>query len=306
MDDLGSVVKSSTRWATVATIALTALRVALGALFVISGFSKLQHPDLFVDAVQQYGLLPDALAEVFGTVLPWVELFLGCSLVLGIFSTLAAAMSAALALSFIVANVYSFFHPVGESCPCLGTLVNLSHTTALVIDIAMLFVASLLLYQRGRAGVVGIGHLLSLKALRLPSAARFALCSIIIGVAMVITFAQVPKEKPLWREGIDSALENGSVVVALFWKGDPSDFMDELRMVMEIEERYGLSVRIERIDAGVWDDAAKEFDVSEFPTTLVLEGKNNRGYVEYPQRFAGAEDREPLVAAIDEVLAGKP
>jgi len=37
----------------------------------------------------------------------------------------------------------------------------------------------------------------------------------------------------------------------------------------------------------------------------VIEGKNKKGYIVYPQRFAGAEDREALVAALDEVLASR-
>jgi len=71
---------------------LTVLRVALGALFIISAFAKLQHPDLFVDAVQNYHMLPAGLADLFGTVLPWAELFIGWCLVLGIFPTFAAVI----------------------------------------------------------------------------------------------------------------------------------------------------------------------------------------------------------------------
>ena len=65
------------RWATLAIVTVTVLRVALGALFIISSFAKLQHPDLFVDAVQNYHMLPAGLADLFGTVLPWAELFVG-------------------------------------------------------------------------------------------------------------------------------------------------------------------------------------------------------------------------------------
>jgi uncharacterized membrane protein YphA (DoxX/SURF4 family) len=139
---------------------LTILRVGLGVLFVVSAFTKIQHPDLFIDAVQNYHILPHGLGNLFGTVLPWVELFIGACLVLGIFSTFAAAISIPVILSFIIANVYSFIHSVGEACGCLGSLINMNHTTALVVDIGMVVVAGLLLYQRGRAGMVGVGCLL--------------------------------------------------------------------------------------------------------------------------------------------------
>jgi uncharacterized membrane protein YphA (DoxX/SURF4 family) len=297
--------KIKERWATLAIGVLTVLRVALGALFVISAFAKLQHPDLFIDAVQNYHMLPVALADLFGTVLPWAELFVGWCLVLGIFPTFASGICILMTLTFVVGNVSSFFRDVGEACGCLGNLVNMNHTTSLIVDFVMLFVAGLLIYQRTRAGVVGIGHLLRLERLRLPRVAIVALGLIIVAVAMVVTFSQLPEEKAPWKEGIDSALEDDTVVVAFFWKGEPSDFMDEFRMVMELQEQYGQSVYFERIDSETWSEAADKFEVSDFPTMLVIEGKDKKGYVEYPQRFAGAEDRDALVAAIDEVLASR-
>ncbi len=293
------------RWATLAIVTVTVLRVALGALFIISSFAKLQHPDLFVDAVQNYHMLPAGLADLFGTVLPWAELFVGWCLVLGIFPTFASAICVLMTLSFMVGNISSFFRDVGEACGCLGNLVNMSHTTSLIVDIVMLCVAGLLIYQRRRAGVVGIGHLLRLERLRLPRVAIIALGLIIVAVAMVVTFSQLPEEKAPWKEGIDGALKNDTVVVAFFWEGDPGDFLDEFRMVMELQERYGQSVYFERIDSATWSEAADKFDVSDFPTMLVIEGKSKKGYIVYLQRFAGAEDREALVAAIDEVLASK-
>jgi uncharacterized membrane protein YphA (DoxX/SURF4 family) len=293
------------RWNTLAIGILTVLRVALGALFIISAFAKLQHPDLFVDAVENYHMVPFGLTDLFGTVLPWAELFVGWCLVLGIFPTFASVICILMTLTFVVGNVSSFFRDVGEACGCLGNLVNMSHTTSLIVDFVMLFVAGLLIYQRTRAGVVGIGHLLRLERLRLPRVAIIALSLIIVAVAMVVTFSQLPEEKAPWKEGIDSALEDDAVVVMFFWKGEPGDFMDEFRMVMELTERYGQSVYFERIDSATWSEAADKFDVSDFPTMLLIEGKNKKGYIEYPQRFAGAEDREALVAAVDEVLASK-
>jgi len=106
---------------------ITATRIGLGVLFIISSVSKLQYPDLFIEAVEKYGILPESLAHVFGTVLPWTELFIGCSLILGIFTTVVAGITALLVLSFIIANIYSLFGPYsGEPCECLGRLVRLS------------------------------------------------------------------------------------------------------------------------------------------------------------------------------------
>jgi uncharacterized membrane protein YphA (DoxX/SURF4 family) len=295
--------KMEGRWSTLVIGVLTVLRVALGALFIISAFAKLQHPDLFIDAVQNYHMLPAALADLFGTVLPWTELFVGWCLVLGIFPTFAAVICILMTLTFVVGNVSSFFKDVGEACGCLGTLVNMTHTTSLIVDFVMLLVAGLLIYQRRRAGVVGIGHLLRLERLRLPRIAIIALSLAVIAVAMIVTYSILPEEKAPWKESIDSELKNDAVVVLLLWKGETSDIADELAMFVDLRERYGQSVCFTQINAENWADAARKFDVTDFPTVLVIEGKNSKGYILYPQRFAGAEDRDALVAAIDEVLA---
>jgi len=293
------------RWNTLAIGILTVLRVALGALFIISSYAKLQHPDLFVDAVQNYHMLPAGLADLFGTVLPWAELCVGWCLVLGIFPTFASAICILMTLTFVVGNISSFFRDVGEACGCLGNLVNMSHTTSLIVDFVMLSVAGLLIYQRRRTGVVGIGHLLRLEKLRLPRVAIIALGLIMVAAAMAVTFSRLPEEKAPWKETIDSALKDDQAVALLLWKGEPSDVADELAMFMELQERYGASVYFERIDSGIWPEAADKFDVSDFPTLLIIEGKNKKGYVEYPQHFAGAEDRDALMAALDEVLASR-
>jgi len=292
------------KWSTLAIGILTVLRVALGVLFLISSISKLQYPDLFIDAVQNYHMLPVGLADLFGTVLPWAELFIGWCLVLGIFPTFAAAICVLMTLSFMVGNISSFFRDVGEACGCLGNLVNMSHTTSLIVDVVMLSVAGLLIYQRRRAGVVGIGSLLRLERLRLPRVAVLALGAVIIAVAMVVTYSLIPQEKPPWKERIDTALKDDQVVVMFFWRRDVDDISPVLIMYMELRERYGESVDFEHVDCGQWDDAARKFDVTDFPTLLVVEGKNSKGYIVYPQRFAGAEDRDALVAAIDEILVG--
>jgi hypothetical protein len=99
-------------------------------------------------------------------------------------------------------------------------------------------------------------------------------------------------------------LKNDQVVVMCFWKGEVADISPVLVMYMELRERYGESVYFEHVDCGQWDDAARKFDVTDFPTMLIIEGKNSKGYIVNSQRFAGAEDRDALVAAIDEILAG--
>ncbi len=284
---------------------ITALRVSFGALFVISSVSKLQYPDLFIEAVQKYGILPEGLAHVFGTVVPWAELFIGCSLILGIFTMFVAGITAALVFSFIIANIYSLFGPYsGEPCECLGRLVRLSHPVALVIDFAMLFVAGLLLYMRDKSEMIGVWRLIKKYSSSLPRAGVYTLGVVLIAVSMVVSFVLIPAPRSELETQIDDALGADRVVVLLFLQGDPTDYLEEIRMINDLREEYSAWVYFRSVDCGEEPEALNLFDVETYPTILVVSDKTGDGYVIYG-RFAGAEDRDALVASIEELLASK-
>lgn len=54
-------------------------RIALGIIFIISGTGKLPERAAFVDLVEGENVLPHALARVYGTALPYVEIVIGAS-----------------------------------------------------------------------------------------------------------------------------------------------------------------------------------------------------------------------------------
>ncbi|MCX5992040.1 MAG: hypothetical protein NTZ04_06925 [Chloroflexi bacterium] len=289
---------------------VTVLRLALGVLFVVSAVGKLQHQDLFIDAVLKYGMLPDGLARFYGTVLPWAELFIGCSLVLGIFSVFASAVCIPLIASFTVANIYALFRYVGEACDCLGGLVRLSHPAALAIDIAMLLVAALLLYHRAKANSLGLGRFLG-KGKDIPGlrgSARFVLGVTIIVIAMIVAVSLWGTPKSKLDTDIDSDLQYEKVVVVFFRKGNPAG----LDIIMDLEQQYQ-SVSFRRVNCEQQPNAeeelnvhiaVEEFNVHIFPTTLVITGKKRGGYIE-PWRLEGPLNEADLIAAIDEVLASR-
>jgi len=280
---------------------VTVLRLALGVLFIISAVGKLEYQSVFIDDLLKYGLLPESLARFYGTMLPWAELFIGCSLVLGLFSTFASALTIPLVISFTIANVYALFHYVGEFCSCLGGLVQLSHPISLTIDIAMLLVAVLLLYHRAKANSLGLGRFLG-KGKDIPGlrgSARFALGVTIIVIAMIVAVSLWGTPKSPLNTEIDSALDHDKVVVMFFWKGSPAG----LEIIMDLEQQYQ-SVSFIRVNCEDQPDTVEEFNVQTFPTTLVITGKNRGGYIEY-RRLEGPLNKADLAAAIDEVLASR-
>jgi len=126
-------------------------RLALGGILITASIGKLQEHARFTDTVNNYGILPDFLAEAYGFVVPWLELFIGCCLVLGVFVRFASLLSVPVILSFIVANIYGLVHTAPYVCDCFGDLVTLSHPLSLGIDIVMLALAAQILYSINRS-----------------------------------------------------------------------------------------------------------------------------------------------------------
>ena len=132
---------------------LLLLRILLGSIFIVSAVLKIPHQSEFVQIVISYGVLPLNTTEVYGLLLPWVELIIGCLLVLGIFVRLASAISLAMVFSFIIASLYAmlgFSAETNNLCGCFGAAMPLSHTQSLSIDILMLLISFTLLMRPSR------------------------------------------------------------------------------------------------------------------------------------------------------------
>ena len=63
-----------------------AARVLVGGYFVYSGWVKLQAPIEFLKQLRMYEMLPESMPWIMNSVavvLPWLEMFCGCAMVLG-------------------------------------------------------------------------------------------------------------------------------------------------------------------------------------------------------------------------------
>lgn len=79
-----------------------------------------------------------------GDAAPLVEALAGCRSLLGLFTQAASAPSISTTMGFIVANVWAMArHAEGFHCIRLGSLVNLTNTASLGIDLPMVFAAFL-------------------------------------------------------------------------------------------------------------------------------------------------------------------
>jgi uncharacterized membrane protein YphA (DoxX/SURF4 family) len=79
------------------------LRIPLGAYFLLAGYSKFPVLPAFIEQVKAIGVLPANLSALYATLLPYLEVFVGVMLLIGMWTTLTSLMAGLLLLSFVIA-----------------------------------------------------------------------------------------------------------------------------------------------------------------------------------------------------------
>ena len=116
-----------------------AVRVALGAMLVVAGVLKaLDGPARTVAFVAGYRILPEFLARPVGVALPYVEIFLGAYLVLGLFTRFAARVATAQIVVFAIAVGSLVVRHIAADCGCFGSGVPTPPSWGhVVVDLAL-------------------------------------------------------------------------------------------------------------------------------------------------------------------------
>lgn len=110
-------------WFTAVVVPLAALlgRLAVGGLFVLAGWSKLRaSPSRFLEVLLAYDLLPRAVTAWFAEAVPLGEVTVGCFLILGLFTPLAALAAAFLLVVFTSAVGTALVRNKDINCGCFG------------------------------------------------------------------------------------------------------------------------------------------------------------------------------------------
>ena len=79
------------------------MQIALGVFFVAAALPKIADPPSFAHMVYNYRIVPGALINLMALTMPWIELFSGLALILGIWTGTARTLVAAMLVMFIVA-----------------------------------------------------------------------------------------------------------------------------------------------------------------------------------------------------------
>lgn len=121
---------------------LLAVRLALGAVFILSSLPKLRQPYAFLANVFEYELVGPRTGVVVATVLPWIELTLGVCLLGGVLTAGAFLTSAVLGAVFVFVQASALYRGLAISCGCFhssdggGMVSYLTLTRAVLVMLA--------------------------------------------------------------------------------------------------------------------------------------------------------------------------
>jgi uncharacterized membrane protein YphA (DoxX/SURF4 family) len=101
-----------------------ALRLGAAAIWLVAGAAKLTELQHFHAQVNQYRLLPGVLEAPFAYALPFVELFVGLYLLLGLLTRVAALAGCFLMVLFLIAEAQAWARGLSLDCGCFGGLAQ--------------------------------------------------------------------------------------------------------------------------------------------------------------------------------------
>ena len=126
-------------------------RLIVGITFIYASLDKIAHPDQFARVVYNYRILPGFFINIFAISLPWVELFCGLFLILGLFIESSSLLLGLFLISFTIALSVNFLRGVDIACGCFTTDPNAKKegTWLLIRDVVLLLMSlQVIFYNR--------------------------------------------------------------------------------------------------------------------------------------------------------------
>ena len=129
------------------------IRFLIGCIFLVSAFEKLTTPyQNFLLVIESYQLVPTNFGVFIAKTMPWLELFAGLFLVLGLWlkETMAIVILLFLTFLFVVGQALVRKLPIDE-CGCFGELLVLPPEAVFAMDTVLLICSILLIKYHKKA-----------------------------------------------------------------------------------------------------------------------------------------------------------
>jgi thiol-disulfide isomerase/thioredoxin/uncharacterized membrane protein YphA (DoxX/SURF4 family) len=299
------------------------LRLLLGAIFVAASITKIADTKVFVNTVVSYDLLPEGFARLYGWIIPWVELFVGCSLVLGVFIRLISVLSLPLTLSFVVASSYALANGAGGTCGCFGNFINLSHSLSLTIDGVMLLMAIVLIFHKENVFLT-IGQAFDRIKTdfknKSPLCYRASLIASVVVVMALVTLVIFVVKTPAVSQSEDvpitenltipspfaadiekSLAEGKPVMLDVYAEGcEPCEAIATI--IDDFEKEYEQRVTFIRIDYYEYTQQLNDIGVKATPTLIFVARKNIDSTFGVHKRLVGLIYSDLIKQALEKII----
>jgi hypothetical protein len=125
-----------------------ACRLLVGGVFLYASLDKILHPTEFAKVVYNYQMLPVPLSNLLAMILPWLELFAGLALIVGVLVTESALLLSGLLVVFIIALSINLYRGLDVACGCLSLSGGRNIGLLTVVEDVFLLLAALVVLRR--------------------------------------------------------------------------------------------------------------------------------------------------------------
>jgi len=129
-------------------------RLILGAVFIYASIDKIQNPADFAKAINNYHVLPFGLENLMALVLPWLELFVGICLIIGVMVDGATILVVLMNIMFIFAISQALARGISIDCGCFSVSSESGGSTigiqTIIRDIGYLILSYVVYHRKDR------------------------------------------------------------------------------------------------------------------------------------------------------------
>ena len=94
------------------------IRIVLGSVFLWASFDKIIDPEKFARSIANYHVLPFGIENIIAIVLPWLELFIGSGLILGVMVDGSIIITSVLLILFNLMIAQAILRGFNIECGC--------------------------------------------------------------------------------------------------------------------------------------------------------------------------------------------
>ena len=100
---------------------VTGCRVGIAVVFIVAGLAKIGDAESFARQVHNFQLIPVAFENLVAIVLPWIEVVIGVTMLVGSRRRAGAWLSLILMAGFTIAVAAGVARGLDIECGCFGT-----------------------------------------------------------------------------------------------------------------------------------------------------------------------------------------